>query len=649
MKNITYIVLLAAVGVVLTGSVPSLSPSAHASQHAVETIAYLEKASGRFPDNFALSFYLGQLYFENGDNDAALAAWNNYVASAPKNSKTIAIKERLTVLKLDIASEFARKAAKQREPQQPKAVVKKETTAVLDFANKSDTSYTPFIKGLTAMIMTDLSKIPQLRIVERTKMSALLNEMRLEQAGIVERQTASKMGRFLLAQNIIWGSVDTPGDDQLNIASQIAETARAEEIGQVSAQGEKSQFFRLEKELVFGMLQSLGIQKKNLDPDVLESAQNIHTTSMEALTAYGQGLMFLDQRDFRQAKAAFERSMQLDPQFDMAIDAFESTPMENISVEKAVQGLRNISPPSAEEVEEVKRETAVIEDGQQTIDIYDDQQRITDTEEEEHPVGPTGPTQLLGYAVSMVDQSEPGITTFGGVYRTELIQDGSGTVTCYDILNPSNYLEFNGVTDEVTNLQIIDPIETGLPYSVQFTPIGNNSYLEWGYWLKDGAAPPMQTASFDYDINCPGYYVRGDPTLEAEMSTLASNNVTGTYTGTAFATLWNDAGGVDMTGSFSADVAFQAGTISNFNLSVTDGGTNTAGITGADGNFLNTTSDFTIDPATGSWTLMGMPADSGTADARGAVYGPNGEHMGGIFTMQYAGMAANGGFQGTRP
>jgi len=344
--------------------------------------------------------------------------------------------------------------------------------------------------------MTDLSKIPQLRIVERTKMSALLNEMQLEQAGILEPQTASKMGRFLLAQNIIWGSVETPDDTNLNISSRITETARAQELGQVSAQGDKNQFFRLEKELVFGMLQELGIQKKDLDPGVLESAQKIHTTSMEALTAYGQGLMFLDQGDFGQAKAAFEKSMQLDPQFDLAVDAFESTPMEKIPVDNAIQGLRNISPPPAEETEEAKRETTVIEDGQQTIDIFDDQQQITDTEEEGHPGGQTSPTQMLGYAVVMVDETYVsfGSTTIGGVYATETLQDGNGTVDCYEA-STFNPLSFDGVAEEVTSFtpNSGQAILSGLPYQLLFTPLGNNSYLEWGYWQQSGTSAPIVT------------------------------------------------------------------------------------------------------------------------------------------------------------
>ena len=49
-----------------------------------------------------------------------------------------------------------------------------------------------FQKGLAAMVISDLTKIKSIKVVERVRLQALLEEMKLGQTGIVDPKTAPR-------------------------------------------------------------------------------------------------------------------------------------------------------------------------------------------------------------------------------------------------------------------------------------------------------------------------------------------------------------------------------------------------------------------------------------------------------------------------
>jgi hypothetical protein len=100
-----------------------------------------------------------------------------------------------------------------------------------------------------------------------------------------------------------------------------------------------------------------------------------------------------------------------------------------------------------------------------------------------------------------------------------------------------------------------------------------------------------------------------------------------------------------MEGTFSSHVAFTSGLITDFGLSVSGDG-HSASISGASGAFTGPTSQFAINGNTGTWEIDGTNPD--TKAASGSVYGPNGDHMGGVWEIHEGTSHAVGVFQGTR-
>lgn len=278
------------------------------------------------PDNYAIRFDIGMAYLRKGERDAAIQQWEKYLALAPDNSKSVSVRERLTVLKIRQATDFAKEAVKRGPGEDLENRLKTNTVAVLNFKNVATPDLIPFIKGLTAMVITDLAKVPELRVVERVKMQALMDEMRIGATGLVDPATACKAGQLLLARNIAWGEMGVSQKDDLQIVSIVTETLNHQELGKTTIGRPRQEFFKLEKEIVFKILDMLGLKKEDLDPSVLKSLRRIHTTNMRAFMSFGRGLHLLDQMQFAQASQAFNNAVKLDPQFNSAHSAAQSTP-----------------------------------------------------------------------------------------------------------------------------------------------------------------------------------------------------------------------------------------------------------------------------------------------------------------------------------
>ncbi|MGH7624480.1 MAG: CsgG/HfaB family protein, partial [Gemmatimonadaceae bacterium] len=83
-----------------------------------------------------------------------------------------------------------------------------QTLAVLNFDNNTGrTDYDPMGRGIAAMMITDLSASPDLKVVEREKMQDVLNEQNMQHSALFDSTTAVRAGRLLGAQYIATGSL----------------------------------------------------------------------------------------------------------------------------------------------------------------------------------------------------------------------------------------------------------------------------------------------------------------------------------------------------------------------------------------------------------------------------------------------------------
>lgn len=80
--------------------------------------------------------------------------------------------------------------------------------AVQAFVNQGDEAYRAMAKGLAAMIIADLSKVPGLKVLEREKVQLLVNEAKLGDSGLADKDSAVRSGRLMRAEKVVVGNFE---------------------------------------------------------------------------------------------------------------------------------------------------------------------------------------------------------------------------------------------------------------------------------------------------------------------------------------------------------------------------------------------------------------------------------------------------------
>jgi TolB-like protein len=97
----------------------------------------------------------------------------------------------------------------------------KPTVAVIMFTNgafgKDKSDYDGLAKGIPDFLITDLSANPNIRVLERSQVQALVDEQKLVTGGQVDKETAVKIGKILGVHHMITGVYMTDGKGNFRV------------------------------------------------------------------------------------------------------------------------------------------------------------------------------------------------------------------------------------------------------------------------------------------------------------------------------------------------------------------------------------------------------------------------------------------------
>ncbi|MFQ5793841.1 MAG: FlgO family outer membrane protein [Candidatus Bipolaricaulia bacterium] len=131
--------------------------------------------------------------------------------------------------------------------------------AIVDFENTSGRAeFDQLERTIPESMLTRFAQAERVRVVERARLEAAIEEMRLGLGGIVDTRTASEIGRAVGATAIIIGSFSIIGD-QIRINARLIDVETGEVItGEVVQGGVRgAQIFELTDELSARMLAKL--------------------------------------------------------------------------------------------------------------------------------------------------------------------------------------------------------------------------------------------------------------------------------------------------------------------------------------------------------------------------------------------------------
>ncbi len=170
--------------------------------------------------------------------------------------------------------------------------------------------------ALADLLMTDLSRSGQIRLVERSRLGEVLRELDLAKSGRVDSATAPQAGRLLQAGRLVLGSIGSMGDGRsIRLGARIEAVAQGTVQDAVDAQAPLADILAAEKALAFRLLESLGVV---LTPSERAAIEARPTASLEALLAYGRGVRREYLGEYVAARREYRDAARLDPRFRQA-------------------------------------------------------------------------------------------------------------------------------------------------------------------------------------------------------------------------------------------------------------------------------------------------------------------------------------------
>jgi hypothetical protein len=96
------------------------------------------------------------------------------------------------------------------------------------------------------MFITELEKIPQLQVVQRSRLDAIVSESELSEIGLVDPATAQRVGRIVGAQTLYRGSFTTFGN-MMRLDGHLVrlETYEIESAGEDTCKIDDKEIFRM--------------------------------------------------------------------------------------------------------------------------------------------------------------------------------------------------------------------------------------------------------------------------------------------------------------------------------------------------------------------------------------------------------------------
>lgn len=293
-----------------------------------EARTVLDQARGMDPRDGVSALYAGMAAERLEDFAGAKAAYNEYLRVGRSRRTRTQIQQRLVVLaRAEVVA--AAKQAVANEATLSQTPGDRRTIAVppFKFSGPEQETYAPLERGFAELMITDLGRSSQLTVVERDRMQAIADEIRLGASDRVDAASAVRAGKLMRAGRLVNGSMVQSGSG-LVIESNVIDVNSGELAAPVSVTNQLDNIFVMQKQLVFQVFTQLGV---TLTPAERQLVDRQATTNLNAFLAYSRGLLAADDGRFEDASRYFQEARSLDPGFGAASARFSAA-------QAAVQG-----------------------------------------------------------------------------------------------------------------------------------------------------------------------------------------------------------------------------------------------------------------------------------------------------------------------
>lgn len=190
--------------------------------------------------------------------------------------------------------------------------------AILYFDNSGDNaSMDKLKKGLADMLITDLSNVKTLSIVEREKLEEIIKEQKLNNSKSFDASTASKLGKLLGAEVILTGAFfEMFGTFRIDARFIDVETGKI--LKSDGVEGQTTGFFSLEKQLANKILTNLDVKLSNDEQTLLNNSGKEQEISYQAALIYSGALDQIDNGEHQKGAEKLNVVLIENPGFEPA-------------------------------------------------------------------------------------------------------------------------------------------------------------------------------------------------------------------------------------------------------------------------------------------------------------------------------------------
>lgn len=210
----------------------------------------------------------------------------------------------------------------------------KPTIAILYFDYDGSSEEMGFLrKGLTQMLVSDLSEVTEVDIVERVRLQDAIEELELNRTNKIDQSSASRIGKLLGARYLVMGGYfDIAGT--LRMDARVVEVETGKVVASLGKHGKAADFIDLEQYLAGELSRVLRLQIATGKPTQVGGTGSGSSgnkprprrrkprrpSSLDArqAAAYGRALDAVDRGDERAAETILEDLVAKKPDFQIA-------------------------------------------------------------------------------------------------------------------------------------------------------------------------------------------------------------------------------------------------------------------------------------------------------------------------------------------
>lgn len=314
-------------------------------QRFADAATVLNHARRLDPKDGVSALYAGLSAEALEDFTGAKDAYNSYLQVGKTRSVRDDIRSRLVALsrkELHAAakSAIANEARIAPQPGEARAV------AVLPMTfSGTDQTLAPLGRGLTDLLINDLARSPEVQLLERDRVQAMVDEIALSQSGRTDAATALRAGKLIRAGRVVQGAITQTGARNLTVNAAVMNVATSQQQGRdVLSSDVLDQIFAIEKNLALGLFDQLGVRLSAAERAAIEQRP---TRSLQAFLAFSNGLVAEDEGRYNDAARFFDQARSIDPGYGQALQKAQSARAaqqgSQVTAAKVESGLANSS------------------------------------------------------------------------------------------------------------------------------------------------------------------------------------------------------------------------------------------------------------------------------------------------------------------